>query len=465
MIHTQIIFMFVLVLDGSLDPCVMTENTLRPLSYTSCYLQSLSGPEEIVISSDNRFEVHYTLSGEDAVDPADSDGNSIPDYVDYIIEALEKSYEVQIDGMGWRPPLPIQEGNRISVYVEDVTGIADFGYASTDGKCIGIRNNLTIYPYSIAYPSSVKGIVAHEFNHLSALAYTLNSNNYDWWLGEAIAMWAEHKTYPVLVEYPVILEWLLYGVFSKSHDLFGAYGNILWPLYLVEGNGDETIVRKIYEWLETHPDNDSLEATDEVLKDYPDGDLRTAFMHYSEWNTFLGYRNDGKHYSIADLIQTEFGNIKFEAVHDELPAQGKPENPPEYLGMNYIQFIPNNSMKGMEFRLEGHKGVDWGASIVGFKDDGADVVSKDGKDGKLEIAVPEVSRYNEVVIVVRNNGPEDYTGYYYYWLEEYEEEGCGCTTLKSKPDKITGIFFIISLMAIFLIWYRFYLLRRFKARH
>ncbi len=448
MIPSDFILTLALLLDSPINKCVRTENELRPQSYTACYIQSLSGPEEVVVSSDNRFEIHYTLSGEDAVDPADSDGNSIPDYVDYIIEALEKSYEVQIVNMGWRAPLPLQEGKRVSVYVEDVD-ISEFGYASPDGGCIGIRNNLTIYPYAYAYPSSVKGIVAHEFNHLSALAYTLNSNNYDWWWGEAVAMWAEHKTFPVLVEYPVILEWLLFGVFTTIYEMFVGYGNILWPLYLEEGNGDITIVRKIYEWLETHPGHGLLEATDEILKDYPDGNLKTAFKHYSEWNTFLGERNDGSHYSIADLVKTELGNIKFEAVYDKLPAEGKPEHPPEYFGINYIQLIPNSSMRGIKFRLEGYKGVGWGASMVGFKEDGADIVSKDGKDGKLEIAVSDVRKYDEVIIVVRNNGPDNYTGYYYYWLEHYEEEGCGCSAQRVNSGNLTGFLLIFSGFLLF----------------
>lgn len=257
--------------------CLLQYEAISPQSHFECIVPVLSGSEEVAISSDNQFEVHYTLSGEDAIDPTDSDANGLPDYVDYIIEALQKSYEIQIVNMGWRAPIPVQDGRRITMYL---VNIPDFGYAYSD--CIWIRNDLTMYPYSVAYPMSVKGIVAHEFNHLSQLACTVNSKNYDWWLGEAVAMWAEHKTYPVLEEYPVILEWLLFGVFRQINDMFIAYGNILWPLYLEEGNEDITIVRKIYEWLETHPGHDFLEAIDELLRDYPDGNLRTAFMHYSE---------------------------------------------------------------------------------------------------------------------------------------------------------------------------------------
>jgi hypothetical protein len=82
---------------------------------------SLSGPEQ-TISSIN-FIVHYTLEGKDAPPTSDSNpANGIPDFVDWILEAMETSWNTEINTMGWlQPPSDKGEGGdtRYDVYVVD----------------------------------------------------------------------------------------------------------------------------------------------------------------------------------------------------------------------------------------------------------------------------------------------------------------------------------------------------------
>ncbi len=61
------------------------------------------------ISPTGLFRIHYTLTGSDAVDATDLDGNAVPDYVDEAAESLEKAYAVIVDTLGFNPP-PADDG-------------------------------------------------------------------------------------------------------------------------------------------------------------------------------------------------------------------------------------------------------------------------------------------------------------------------------------------------------------------
>jgi len=436
--------------DFSGHQCVVPQNALHPQAWADCIVPTLSGSEITVISTDNKFEVHYTMSGVDAVDPNDATANGIPDYIDYIFEGLAESYSKQIVTMGWKLPIPLTQEKKVSVYV---TNLAEGALGFAFNECLWITNNLNIFPYSVVYPLSVKAIVAHEFNHLLQAAYTYTSGNYEFWWGEATAMWAEYKTSPLLTEYPGILLYNLEGAFKKIYDPFKTPNNILWPLYLEEGNGkNEKIIREIWEWLETHSGQFATDAIDDVLKGYPDGSFKKAFQNYSEWNTFLGKRDDGMHYSIAHLVTTDyFGNLKFEATHKSLPASGGPENPPVLYGISYIELIPSQTMKGAKFKFEGNINIDWSISMLLFKSNGVDKVVKENVKNKTEIAVADVTRYNDIIIVIRNMGPENLIGYYSYWLSPYEEPpGCGCHLANVPMGQVIGNSLLIFIVLVYI---------------
>ncbi|GAB4578920.1 MAG: hypothetical protein Fur0022_16570 [Anaerolineales bacterium] len=68
------------------------------------------------------FRIFYTLAGEDAVQLQDDNGNAIPDYVEEMGLALEKSWDIQIEQLGWTAPPPDGEvggDDRYDIYLED----------------------------------------------------------------------------------------------------------------------------------------------------------------------------------------------------------------------------------------------------------------------------------------------------------------------------------------------------------
>ena len=57
-----------------------------------------------VVTPSGRFRVHYDTEGPDAVDPADADGNGLPDYVDLVATLADSAWHVQVEDLGYREP-------------------------------------------------------------------------------------------------------------------------------------------------------------------------------------------------------------------------------------------------------------------------------------------------------------------------------------------------------------------------
>ena len=79
---------------------------------------ALSGP--IQTHSTEHFLIHSTLDSDDAISPIDNNNNGLPDFAEAVAEALEFSWQHEIEEMGWRAPLPDEgEGGdaKLDVYL------------------------------------------------------------------------------------------------------------------------------------------------------------------------------------------------------------------------------------------------------------------------------------------------------------------------------------------------------------
>ena len=68
--------------------------------------------QDSVLSPDGHFLMYYDTTGTHAVPDADVEGNGIPDYIDSAGVYLDKSWDMEIDQLGFYPP-PGQDGNPI----------------------------------------------------------------------------------------------------------------------------------------------------------------------------------------------------------------------------------------------------------------------------------------------------------------------------------------------------------------
>ncbi len=236
----------------------------------------LSGPAQTLDTQ--RFRIHYTLRGVDAVPAEDANNNQHPDFVEDIARALEFSWQAQIEIFGWPPPppdSPLGGDDRVDVYLqeimtsEDLAGYVDDG---TRGNILGdnprtetleIRASHSFMVLDNDYreisdPHTsrldfIRAVVAHEFMHV--IQYGMDSNEPADWLWEATATWMEDEVYDQINDGLSVLGapfkspdscQLIYGGEERVEDEDNWYGQWLFLRYISERYGHAT-VRAIWE--------------------------------------------------------------------------------------------------------------------------------------------------------------------------------------------------------------------------
>ncbi len=177
------------------------------------------------ITKDNHFRIHYTLSGSDAVDSVDLNRNGIPDYVDATAEALEYTYTIQIDSMGFPSP-PNNGESGMDPYDVFLIDLSQQGYYGLTNSELALPGSTNQHQYSLTYieldnnystddktgngnPSfntfgldALKITTAHEFQHAIHLANSgINKEQYDVSLYEMFCTWIEYYHYPEIKDY------------------------------------------------------------------------------------------------------------------------------------------------------------------------------------------------------------------------------------------------------------------------
>lgn len=288
-----------------------------PASANSALQNAIRPPQERPVLPNEQtlatthFLIHYTTSGEHAVDTTDSDGSGVPDYVEAVAESAEFTWSFQIEEAGWVPP-PSDEGlggdSRIDIYLEEVFDNYDAaGYTEMEGGYTGDNPNSPEVerrashsyisldddyfdpnaPDEINEIEYMQSTLAHEFNHAVQAGY--DAFDAHSWLYESTATWMEEETYPDLNGGIYFLD----DSFGQPDACLvaesGWYGNYAFIKMLSERYGRD-LIRTIWENMRARegfdavnlalePFNTSLalEARDYgvamLLRDYTEGDL------------------------------------------------------------------------------------------------------------------------------------------------------------------------------------------------
>ncbi len=238
---------------------------------------ALSGPG--LTHPTEHFVIHYTLDGEDAVTANDENGDGLPDFVEAVAEAMEHSWQHEVETLHWLPPLPDEgEGGdaRLDVYLEDQNdtfGAGDlFGYTDTFGGFVGdnpttpTREKRTAYGfvsldndydpdqfglYDLDPLDAMRTTAAHEFNHTLQSAY--DDEDVHSWLYEATATWMEDEVYPeigdarsYLADYMDAPDLCPLSVGRDDQDVRW-YGGWILLRYLSEQHGGPDTIRRLWE--------------------------------------------------------------------------------------------------------------------------------------------------------------------------------------------------------------------------
>lgn len=225
---------------------------------------TLSGPTEVYTTP--HFVIYYTLQGSDQVPSQDTDDNGVPDYVENVGRAFERSWEVIIETQGWTPPPLETNAQQYPVYL---LNFLYYGVTCAD-RVIGDNPNSVnrVERYAalshIALENDYIGFqgvasdllqvsAAHEFLHAVQFGYDASEDPFDAaWLYEGTATWVEDEVFDEIND-----NWRYLKTFFETPDLCLSYyssslntriyGTWIFFRYLSEHAGGAQQIRAIWE--------------------------------------------------------------------------------------------------------------------------------------------------------------------------------------------------------------------------
>ncbi len=343
------------------------------------------------------------------------------------LEALETSWEVEIDEMGWYGPTGATS-YPILVYVQ--SGGYAGAYTSVTGCSEGSYGSM---PYIVAYAGSFsagnwyKTMAAHEFNHASQFYYGY-AHEFYWW--ESTATWMEENVFPTQNDWA---DPIYYGYSLQPHIAMNAsdqsdndifwhmYGMGIWGKYLDEHVGGPDLVLSL--WEEALSSQGMLYRLwmPDVIEDlgYDFDELYEGFMAVA---------------AVMDFEEAAYYNQpELRATVNELPSAGDApgSTAPQSLGQNFIKFSGSLAAENsvLEVSFDGQDGVEWYAVLAKGEENAlSEYVAFDIDADGVGIAQIDFSDGEDVYLVLSPKDDDavgsyvDYGGYDWARAEDFSYE-------------------------------------------
>ena len=333
-----------------------------------------------VVSPSGRFRVHYDTEGPDAVDPADADGNGLPDYVDLVMTLADSAWQVQIEELGYREP-PRDDGagggDEIDIYLTDLGRSNRYGLTYpmsnevSGPSFLEIENDFENAVFGRAgvcegYSGSrgldaLRVTLAHEFFHVVQFGYYQGLDG-SWWQ-EATATWMEDVIHPGVNDY---LQYVCVFLRSPGRALDGGdprvdfhpYGSSIFAFFLDQRYGREAVRRA---WEEHgRRRSASLDNPDRALRDFngeagvtgPEAGLERAFSDFAVWSWFVGDRYREEFFAEGDLYPTR----KEPAFPVSAGVDTADSGAVDHMASRYLRFDPRLLPGGAALRIDQPRG-------------------------------------------------------------------------------------------------------------
>jgi len=231
--------------------------------------------------------IHWTNRGTDAPNPADSDNDNVPNWVETTRAEMEQVWDYEVGTLGYRPPMTDQRGSKdddgvyFDVYLSDI-GNRYYGYCTLDdsrnrrnynfkdrsGYCV-LDDDYARSQFGFHTPlENLQVTAAHEFFHAIQFAYDASE---DAWFMEGGAAWIEDEVYDNVNDNR---QYLASSQFRHPRQALdnnrgiGVYGTWGFLRYLSE-RIDPAVIRKA--WVRADgarggPDDYSLQALTRAVK-------------------------------------------------------------------------------------------------------------------------------------------------------------------------------------------------------
>ena len=300
------------------------------------------------------FRIRYDLTGTNAVDNSDLDGNLIPDYIDTVATVFEEVYNHEINVLGYTiPPSDGMEGGS-PAYDIYVISTRAYGWTNFDYPAVGdnknslekennayssyiyIRNNYNDGNFPNTELENIQVTAGHEYFHAIQLGY---DGDEEIWLMEATATWMEEETYDGVNDcYQYMIPW-----FEKPHISLSSssglrpYGSYILFKYIDEHLGGPNIIRETWEQSRLVDSNDgdfSIQSIDRALKS-KNHTFEKALNNMAIANRIFSSASSAGKYAYEEAIG--YRNYREESTYDTLAI---------VLGiadtLNFIKGIPEN---------------------------------------------------------------------------------------------------------------------------
>jgi len=331
---------------------------------------------------EGHFKIHYNASEVDT------------HYVRRCGEFFERAWSVEVDSLGFLPPVPdgTRGGDsRVDVYITHFA-YAIYGCTTPDdgGEGPAPWNDVSAY---IEVNSSYEGFLpnddpegsdwgafkvtcAHEFFHTVQMAYDYTE---EVWMLEIASVWMEDIVYDYVNDYynyqPSFFNspWVSIMTYDGAHE----YASAHWFHYLSENYSAEAIKaifnKMIY--------SDGLAAIAEGLDSLAGLDLNREFMTFVAWNYLTGSRADSFHYEEG----ANYPEIYVEDYITTLPYTFLPSmaHRTASYGSNYIGFIEGLA-DAVHIELLGDPGAQWHYAVI-IPGDTAQILFPDDSTGNFYV--------------------------------------------------------------------------------
>ena len=219
------------------------------------------------------FRFHYATTGTHAVASSDTNNNSIPDYIDNIVDIFAHVASTQLDSFSYSEPpsdswYPTNEdnggSNHYDIYIRSLESNV-YGYVAPENfaqagnfgdnenssvtelnaltSYMALRNNYNGFPGT--QEESIKVTAAHEFHHAIQSGYDGFEAQ---WLMEATAVAMEEQVYDEINHcYQYLPSWFNEPHKALDHQSDHWYGSFIYAQYIFEHLGGYLTLRKIWQ--------------------------------------------------------------------------------------------------------------------------------------------------------------------------------------------------------------------------
>ncbi|MHB2154512.1 MXAN_6640 family putative metalloprotease [Calditrichota bacterium GD2] len=315
------------------------------------YLQKTEARESTYISPMKYFKISYTTTGSNAVPSDDNDGDGIPDFVEWIADYLDTSWDVLINQCGFAAPV---DNNGDGYYNISFENMNSYGYTTpqgvdgNEGTRIVLHNNFLSFPPNQDPEGNQKGSAkvtcAHEFKHASQYIHSQWSES--GWI-ELDAAWVEELVFDyvndTMLNFTGYEDPFSHPHWAIDHGGTGSYEDYFWQDFLHQKFDNNSyhsapIILAFWQRRESNPNESVLTTYDNVLQQMGSS-LEDAFVEYVVWNYYTGSR------AILDAQ----GNSLF--GYDEAGINGFPES---NLQATHNTYPVNSSGSGVEHLAAHH---------------------------------------------------------------------------------------------------------------